>query len=148
MNYDGYYSPKSGEKLTYKEGILYSKNGDQFPVINGIPRFVPQDNYAQPFGLQWKTFPKIQLDSFNGAKISESRLVRNLGIPLEKLSGKKVLEVGCGAGRFTEILVKYSGELFSVDLSEAVEVNKENIGELNNYHIAQANVYSLPFQPE
>jgi predicted Zn finger-like uncharacterized protein len=24
-----------------------------FPVIKGIPRFVPRDNYASGFGLEW-----------------------------------------------------------------------------------------------
>jgi ubiquinone/menaquinone biosynthesis C-methylase UbiE len=56
-----------------------------------------------------------------------------------------VLEVGCGAGRFTEHLVKSGAHVHSVDLSIAVEVNKENIGPAENHTVAQANVYHLPF---
>jgi SAM-dependent methyltransferase len=61
------------------------------------------------------------------------------------LQGKDVLEVGSGAGRFTELLVKGGAEVQSVDLSVAVEVNKQNIGDASNYSISQAGVYDLPF---
>lgn len=101
-----FVSPKSGKILTAQQSELISEAGEKFPVVNGIPRFVPQDNYASAFGLQWKNFAKTQLDSFNGTKISQERLERCLGFPIEQLRGKNLLEVGSGAGRFTELFVK------------------------------------------
>jgi len=53
--------------------------------------------------------------------------------------------VGAGAGRFTELLVKGGGLIHSIDLSVAVDVNKENIGNAPNYQIAQASVYDIPY---
>ena len=44
-----------------------------FPIINGIPRFVPVENYASSFGLQWNKFRTEQLDSVNGSTISKDR---------------------------------------------------------------------------
>ncbi len=140
-----YASPKTGETLEITGNQLISKDGEVFPIVNQIPRFVPIDNYAAAFGLQWKTFAKTQLDSYNGTKDTFHRLERCLGIPLSGLAGKTVLEVGAGAGRFTEHLVKSGGLIHSVDLSLAVDVNKENIGNAENYQIAQASVYDLPY---
>lgn len=140
-----YYSPKTGEQLYLNGDQLISNTGEHFPLINGIPRFVPEDNYASAFGLQWKNFAKTQLDSFSRTDITQSRLERCLGFPISELKGKTLLEVGAGAGRFTELLVKGGALVHSVDLSVAVEVNKENIGEAANYTIAQASVYELPY---
>lgn len=140
-----YVSPKTGQELNNQGDNLISESGEQFPIVKGIPRFVPQDNYASAFGLQWKTYAKTQLDSFSNTRITQDRLERCLNMPIEGLKDKTVLEVGAGAGRFTELLVKGGGLIHSVDLSVAVEVNKENIGIAPNYQIAQASVYDMPY---
>ena len=57
--------------------------GCRFPVRGGIPRFVPKNNYASSFGLQWKKYQKTQLDSYTGHPISADRLARCLGGDLE-----------------------------------------------------------------
>ncbi len=140
-----YVAPISKQTLKLSEQKYCTVAGECFPVINGIPRFVELDNYANAFGLQWKSFAKIQLDSHNGSSISKDRLERCLGFPINELKGKNVLEVGCGAGRFTEHLISGGGHVHSVDLSVAVEVNSDNMGNAADYRVAQANVYRLPF---
>jgi 2-polyprenyl-3-methyl-5-hydroxy-6-metoxy-1,4-benzoquinol methylase len=141
----GFVSPVTGQLLREQNSQLVSDSGEKYPVVNGIPRFVPQDNYASAFGLQWKNFAKTQLDSVNGTHISQERLERCLGFPIEQLKDKSLLEVGSGAGRFTELFVKGGAHVHTVDLSVAVEVNKENMGNVSNYAVAQASVYELPF---
>jgi len=143
-----FVAPLTGNPLFRKGNFLLSEKNESFPVIESIPRFVEPDNYANAFGLQWKSFAKIQLDSYNGSNISKERLFRCLGAPLETLKDKNVLEVGCGAGRFTEHLVNSGAHVHSVDLSIAVEVNAANIGDAPHYRIAQADVYKLPFPSE
>ena len=140
-----YSSPVSQKELTLSGEQLTNNDGEAFPIINGIPRFVPQENYASAFGLQWKTYAKTQLDSFSNTSITQDRLERCLGMPISGLKDKTVLEVGAGAGRFTELLVKGGGLIHSIDLSVAVDVNKENIGNAPNYQIAQASVYDIPY---
>jgi len=140
-----FVAPLTKNKLVLSDSKLVSDSGEKFPVIDGIPRFVELDNYANAFGLQWKSFAKIQLDSYNGSTISKDRLVRCLGTSLAELQGKTILEVGCGAGRFTEHLVSSGALVHSVDLSAAVEANHDNISDKPNYRIAQADVYKLPF---
>ena len=140
-----FISPFTKANLTRQNGQLVSEKGESFPVIKDIPRFVPINNYASAFGLQWNTFAKTQLDSHNQMQITLERLERCLGFSLAELNGKTVLEVGCGAGRFTELLVKSGALVHSIDLSDAVEANKQNIGDAPNYRIAQAGAYEIPF---
>ena len=44
-----------------------------FPVVGEIPRFVPKENYAESFGLQWNQFANTQIDSKVGTNRSEIR---------------------------------------------------------------------------
>jgi SAM-dependent methyltransferase len=110
----------------------------------GIPRFVPDADYADAFGLQWNAFPKTQLDSYTRTTISRDRLTRCLGGSLAPLRGASVLEVGCGAGRFTEILLDAGARVFACDLSGAVEANSANCDLKPGYFVCQADVMSLP----
>ena len=140
-----YISPKTVENLIEKEHFLSSETGERFPKVDGIPRFVPSSGYSEAFGYQWKKFRKTQLDSHSGFPISRDRLERCLGFKLPEIKGKNILEIGCGAGRFTEHLVTNKGNIHSIDLSQAVEANLENIGFRPNYQIAQADIYNIPY---
>ena len=140
-----FISPVTGDPLSRQNGQLISDKGESFPVVHDIPRFVPVHNYASAFGLQWNTFSKTQLDSHNNLGITRERLERCLGFPVTDLKGKTILEAGCGAGRFTELLVESGALVHSIDLSNAVEANRKNIGDRPNYRIAQAGVYEIPF---
>jgi SAM-dependent methyltransferase len=64
-----------------------------------------------------------------------------------RLQGKLVLEAGCGAGRFTEVLLAQGARVVSVDLSDAVEANASLFPESTNHRIAQADLLHLPFSP-
>jgi SAM-dependent methyltransferase len=114
------------------------------PVVGGIPRFVPSDDYASGFGLQWKHFRRTQLDSYTGTTISRDRLTRCLGGSLDAVCGASVLEAGCGAGRFTEVLLAAGARVFATDLSAAVEANYDNCGASDDYFVCQADLRSLP----
>ena len=122
--------------------------GCQFPFVHGIPRFVKSRSYADAFGKQWNVFRKTQLDSYTGTKISRDRLERCLGRSIKTLRRRHVLEAGCGAGRFTEILLMAGATVFACDLSEAVEANQENCGTYPNYFVCQADISRLPVSPE
>jgi SAM-dependent methyltransferase len=112
-----------------------------------VPRFVAASNYADGFGIQWNAFRKTQLDSHTGAPISRNRLTRCLGGSLDPLRGASVLEVGCGAGRFTEILLDAGAQVFACDLSGAVEANLENCSGSPSHFVCQADVMKLPVDP-
>ena len=142
-----YYSQKSKKKFNLLEDLsLLRGDEDSYPIINEIPRFVDSNNYARDFGLQWNKFSKTQLDSNTGQPISEDRLRRCMRGSLESLEGKTILEAGSGAGRFTEVLLKYSGIVHSFDLSNAVEANMINNGNKDNIEIAQVDILNMPYR--
>ena len=120
------------------------KDGCTFQVVGEIPRFVPSQSYASSFGLQWNEFEKTQLDSFTGTTISRDRLTRIVGGSPSVFIDKLILEAGCGAGRFTEIMLSAGGQVFATDISSAVEANRRNCGHLPGYFVCQADVRALP----
>ncbi|HTD94801.1 MAG TPA: class I SAM-dependent methyltransferase [Chitinophagaceae bacterium] len=148
MLFPPFFSKKSNEyyKLT-SECQLTSKE-EVVPVVNGIPRFVQDGSYASSFGDQWKEFKKTQFDSFTKTSITLDRLNRCLGPLQDKLVDKLVLETGCGAGRFTEILLKKGAILVSSDISSAAEVNNENFPSGEKHLVIQADINRMPFKDE
>lgn len=131
------------------EVSLSCESGCAYDIVSSIPRFVSADNYSAAFGDQWNRYRKTQLDSYSGSPITETRLRRCLGEDLwNGLKDMQVLEAGCGAGRFTEILLANGACVTSVDLSSAVEANQENFPQDERHRIAQADILDLPFAPQ
>ena len=122
--------------------------GCAFPVVEGIARFVSHEGYCSSFGIQWMRFRQAQLDSYTHTTISRDRLARCLGGSLDVVRDKLVLEVGCGAGRFTEILLAAGASVFACDLSRAVEANYANCAGRPGYFVCQADLLRLPADPE
>src|SRR5476649_1610006 len=75
-----------------------------YAIRGGIPRFVQFYDADASFGYQWNLFRREQLDSSNGAGLSAKRFWSETGWNMKELAGKRVLEVGCGAGRFLEVV--------------------------------------------
>jgi len=123
--------------------IIYERD----PVIvRGIPRFIEGERHAHSFGLQWTRHATAQLDSTTGRPISRDRLFSVTRWP-ERMNGERILEAGCGAGRFTEVLARTGAGVYSFDLSNAVEANHASHGHLPNVHIFQASICAIPFAP-
>lgn len=119
----------------------------RYPIRGGIPRFVPRENYSSSFGFQWNRFRRTQLDSHTGQPISRERFFRQSGWSAEELRGKLVLDIGCGAGRFSEVALSTGARLVSLDYSEAVDACLANLGPHERLNVIQGDVYNLPFRP-
>jgi SAM-dependent methyltransferase len=126
---------------------LDPQSGERFPVVRGIPRFCAVDNYSESFGYQWNLFDQTQLDVHSGADQSEQRFYGETEWDPVELSRCSVLEVGSGAGRFTEVFLRTTtGVIHSVDYSSAVEANRRNNAAYGErLQLAQASIYELPF---
>jgi 2-polyprenyl-3-methyl-5-hydroxy-6-metoxy-1,4-benzoquinol methylase/uncharacterized protein YbaR (Trm112 family) len=150
--------PETGEKLYLDsrpvcddgcEGTLATADGARgYPVKDGIPRFVPATNYADSFGYQWNKFAKLQLDSANGSSYSRDRFYSITEWKPSDLAGTMVLDVGCGAGRFAEIALAAGAVVTAIDLSQAVDACRRNLGDSPNLSVVQASIYDLPFRAE
>lgn len=119
--------------------------GARHPIIGGIPRLVPAENYAANFGLQWNSFAATQLDSAAGIHFTFNTFWNNTGWKPGELYGKTVLEAGSGAGRFTEILLQAGARVVSFDYSSAVEANWRNNGARGDLLLFQGDIYDMPF---
>lgn len=140
-------NPASGRPLQANGSELVDDLGGRFPIIAGIPRICDADNYTQNFGLQWNTFDSTQLDR-REIDLSADRFFAETGWSADELDGQDILEVGSGAGRFTQVVLdKTKARLWSVDFSSAVEANLRNNGAIapDRLKLFQASIYEMPF---
>jgi len=127
--------------------LICTSCGRMFPIVRSIARFVPSEGYAHSFGYQWNYFDKTQLDSHMGNDLSRERFFATTQWS-KQMDGQVILEAGCGMGRFTQIALATGAEVFSFDLSNAVEANLRNNGDSSHAHIVQAGIYEIPFRKE
>ncbi len=122
--------------------------GTVYPRRAGVPRFVADEHYTGSFGFEWTTFSRTQLDSASGLPRSRETFLLKTGWSLDDLPGKRVLDAGCGMGRFAEVCADAGAEVYAVDLSRAVEAAYRNVGRRSNVHVYQADIMHLPFAHE
>lgn len=119
-----------------------------FPIRGGIPRSVGGEWYSESFGFQWKRFEGSQLDSANGTTRSRDTFLQKTGWPLHDLRGRRILDAGCGMGRFAEVCADAGAEVHAVDLSTAVEAAARNLRHRLGVRPYQADIMNLPFPDE
>ncbi len=113
--------------------------GWAYPVINGIPRFVAQQHLAS-FGLQWNRYEVAHDDE------DRATFQAKTGASLEALSGLRVLDAGCGGGRYSKIAAEAGADITGADHSTAVEKAAELCGHLDNVRFLQADLKKLPLE--
>ena len=116
-----------------------------YDIVRFIPRFVSSENYASSFGLEWTKNARTQYDSYTNSRISERRFFEETKWS-RNMKGQTILEVGSGAGRFTEQAASSGAMVVSMDYSCSVEVNYQSNGKKGNVLIVQADIYSMPFK--
>ena len=140
--------PESAQSLVEAESLVSLSGNTEYPVIEGIPRFVPRENYSDSFGVQWNLFRETQLDSRSGIDASADRFWSATDWSPNDLQGKVVLDAGCGAGRFAEIAAGAGAFVVCIDFSSAVSATKQNLGDQKDVLILQADINNLPFARE
>ncbi len=132
-----------------------------FPIINGIPRLMVspfreallgngsatgtdalQVETALSFGYEWQQFPEMY-DQWE--KIFLDYMQPH---PADFLRGKKVLDAGCGSGRFAYWAAKFGAEVWAADLGPAVEVAHRNTQSAGKVQVVQSDLHRLPFALE
>lgn len=142
-------NPYTKKPLSITPGGLFDEE-NEFPLINGVYRMVDQENYSSNFGYQWNIFEKTQLDRINQEQSqSEERFFVETNWPRDGLSEQDILEVGSGAGRFSQIIIDQTkANLTTLDYSNAVEANSRNNGPHPRLRLFQASIYEMPFRPQ
>ena len=121
--------------------------GRSYPIAEFIPRFVPPDNYARSFGVEWNIHGRTQYDTTSGVALSRTRFEEETGWGGD-LRGETILEVGSGSGRFTTHALDTGATIVSLDYSNAVDANYRSNGHRDNLLLIQASVYEMPFRLE
>ena len=143
-------NPFNHQSLIIEQDKLRDPDQNEFPKINGVYRIAQDINYTQNFGFQWNKFDKTQIDNFSHNDQSQERFFACTGWDQLNLEGENILEVGSGAGRFSQVVLDHTqANLYSVDYSNAVEANFRNNGHHGDrLKLFQASIYELPFESE
>lgn len=106
------------KKMLNNNNLFYKKNN---VYVNK-----KSENYSKNFELQWKEFPLTQFDSSTGFPLTKNRLLESSNWRFNEIKDKLIIELGSGAGRFTEIFRSAKSFLISVEMSDAVFINAKN----------------------
>jgi SAM-dependent methyltransferase len=112
-----------------------------FPVVEGIPRFVEQEHLAS-FGLQWNRYEVAHDDE------DRATFEAKTGFRLGELAGQRVLDAGCGGGRYCKVAAEAGAVVTGADHSSAVEKASRLCEHLESVRLVQADLKQLPFEPE
>jgi arsenite methyltransferase len=143
-------------------GALRGREGREYPIRNGIPRFVDVEDEGQAqtqssFGFKW-----TKRDSFGSEGMQRALhgwLLDRYGFASGDemraffASRGRTLDAGCGAGFATSAWMDdewsdSGAEWVGADISDAIDVARERLGGFPGTHFVQADVLSLPFRPE
>ena len=142
------------------QGTLVSSSGESYPIIDGIPRFVitqeiDQKQTEHSFSYKW-----AQQNTYDSPEMHNTHqqwLVDKYGF--DDIDGmrdffgnrKNILDAGCGAGLSASTWLTPSWQKnddvswCGVDISEAVDVAQQRLGEMPSTHFIQADIMQLPF---
>lgn len=124
-----------------KEGdLLCERCGRKYPIINYVPRFVRSDGYANSFSYQWRNFPE------NRYRLGAEPALERFNLNSREWIGKRILDAGCGSGRFSEFFSRCGAEVYALDLSNSVDQAVGLCGLRPNVHILQASLLKIPFR--
>ena len=121
--------------------VACEKCSTTHPVFDGIPRIVEQEHLAS-FGLQWNRYEVAHDDE------DRATFEAKTGFKLSELSGKRILDAGCGGGRYCKVAAEAGASVFGADHSSAVEKASSLCGHLENVWLVQGDLKKLPFREE
>lgn len=152
-----YHDPADNSKpLEQKDASWVSPDGNAYPVVNAIPRFVSyndqgQEQTSNSFGYKWNKQQdwgiKVEHDDINLVwSIWKDFYGWNGPEDLRKLvEGKVVLDAGCGSGTSIHRYIDWPELIVGADISTAVDACYRNFGNRKNLQLVQADLTKLPF---
>jgi SAM-dependent methyltransferase len=111
-----------------------------FPLNDGIPRFVEEQHLAS-FGLQWNKYEVAHDDE------DRATFQAKTGLRLDELAGLRVLDAGCGGGRYCKVAGEAGANVVGADHTGAVNKASRLCAHLPNVEFVQADLKHLPLEP-
>ena len=134
-------SPEDGTRLSVSSdgrSLIPAKGKPSWPLVGGIPRFV-SDEHLKSFGDQWTTFEVAHEDE------DRATFAAKTGLAINQLKGLRILDAGCGGGRYAKICGEAGATVFGADHTRAVNKARDLCGHLPHVHFVQADLKQLPF---
>lgn len=139
--------PVCAARMTLTPERVVCSRGHGFPIVDGVPRFTSPSTYADSFGFEWTSFPTLQLDTDRRRESEETFRIKT-GLNPEAVRGRTVLDVGCGMGRFSDVVARWGAErVVGVDISRSVEAAAQNLDGYPSVSVIQADLRKLPLSP-
>ncbi len=136
--------PKTGLRLWVGddgETLVAEDGSTSYSIVKGIPRFT-QSQHLASFGRQWTRYEVAHDDE------DRATFQAKTGLSLDELKGLRILDAGCGGGRYSKIAGEAGATVIGVDHTEAVEKAASLCRHLPNVHFAQADLKRLPLESE
>lgn len=130
--------PESGCPLKKDpHGSPILSDGRPVRVVDGIPRFV-DDQHLKSFGDQWTTYEVAHDDE------DRATFEAKTGVALQDLRGCKVLDAGCGGGRYSRVCGDAGAQVVGADHTRAVDKARRLCADLPQVNFLQADLKRLP----
>ena len=109
-------------------GTLVSETGERYPIVDGIPRMVSNQDLdwvkknQDTFSLEWKMFRFGERNWGQDLEFRKEQWLKGLGVKVEDLQGKLIYDAGCGSGLLSMAMAdSYGMEVVAVDLACGIE---------------------------
>ena len=113
---------------------------ESYPVVDGIPRFTG-DQHLESFGRQWNKYEVAHDDE------DRATFQAKTGVTLKELAGLRVLDAGCGGGRYSKVCGEAGATVIGADHTAAVVKATQLCSHLSNVQFIQADLKRLPLEP-
>lgn len=135
------------EQAEVMTGRLVCEHGHEYRVSKGVPRFVDADAYADSFSRQ-RLYVRRHFEHYRNDRSGDEQFGRTTSFNDEDLKTGFTLEVGCGYGRFVDVVQRRGGRIVGIDLStHSIELAYDFVGRKPNVHLVQCDLFKLPFRP-
>lgn len=154
--------PRTGQALRRVEegeaAFLVSEDGrERYPLRGGIPRLLPEPptsgeeaRTVEAFERQWRRYGGLRRifgkdPSAMVANLVGARMGRR--IEADFYPGKRVLDAGCGHGRYLPAFRSLGAEVVGLDIGRGPELAGVPLDQAG-MHVVQGSVLAPPFQPD
>lgn len=147
-----YRDPADGCRLEEVGDELRREDGDGgYAITGGIPRFVGDldagaHQIQRVFDYEHARFERSYHVRFSDDLAA--RLLEDCELPAEFFAGKRVLDAGCGSGRWSYAMSELGADVWAMDLTASgVQSLAAATADRSNVHICQGDLFRPPFAP-